>query len=114
MMRSGRRASLVAAVVMAAGCGGGRRAPAPPAPGVAVLASATAIDGGAAPAAPVDASAPAPLAPPATAGTARGVPHMSPIVAAALARHGDAALSIFGARGDVLRATSRFVAERKN
>ena len=26
MMRSGRRASLVAAVVMAAGCGGGRRA----------------------------------------------------------------------------------------
>jgi len=26
----------------------------------------------------------------------------------------DSALSIFGARGDVLRATSRFVAERKN
>jgi len=31
-----------------------------------------------------------------------------------LLARGDAALSIFGARGDVLRATSRFVAERKN
>jgi farnesyl diphosphate synthase len=26
----------------------------------------------------------------------------------------DSALSVFGARGDVLRAASRFVAERKN
>jgi len=26
----------------------------------------------------------------------------------------DSALSIFGAKGDVLRATARFVAERKN
>jgi len=31
-----------------------------------------------------------------------------------LLARGDAALSIFGARGDVLRATSRFVAERKS
>jgi farnesyl diphosphate synthase len=31
-----------------------------------------------------------------------------------LLARGDSALSIFGARGDVLRATSRFVAERKN
>ena len=31
-----------------------------------------------------------------------------------LLARGDAALSIFGTRGDVLRATSRFVAERKN
>ncbi|MBI5320704.1 polyprenyl synthetase family protein [Bradyrhizobium sp.] len=31
-----------------------------------------------------------------------------------LLARGDAALSIFGSRGDVLRATSRFVAERKN
>jgi farnesyl diphosphate synthase len=31
-----------------------------------------------------------------------------------LLARGDSALSIFGAKGDVLRATSRFVAERKN
>jgi farnesyl diphosphate synthase len=31
-----------------------------------------------------------------------------------LLARGDSALAIFGARGDVLRATSRFVAERKN
>lgn len=31
-----------------------------------------------------------------------------------LLARGDAALAIFGSRGDVLRATSRFVAERKN
>lgn len=31
-----------------------------------------------------------------------------------LVARADAALSVFGARGDVLRATSRFVAERKN
>ena len=31
-----------------------------------------------------------------------------------LLARGDSALSIFGTRGDVLRATSRFVAERKN
>ena len=31
-----------------------------------------------------------------------------------LLARGDSALSVFGSRGDVLRATSRFVAERKN
>ncbi|MFX4918156.1 hypothetical protein ABTB83_19565, partial [Acinetobacter baumannii] len=31
-----------------------------------------------------------------------------------LLARGDSALSIFGAKGDVLRATSRFVAERKS
>lgn len=95
MMRSSRRASLVAAVVMATGCGGGRPAPAPPTPDVAVAAAA--IDGGAAVAATVDASQPAP---PATVGAPPGVPHMAPIAAAVLARRGDAALSI-DAAGEV-------------